>query len=1024
MERLPLALRQVLESGDCVLFIGAGVGSHLKRPDGSAAPDGAKLATDLCTHFGVTPASTDLARVAELVEIRKTRTQLINFVKRSLDVEPDETFQWLATFKWRAIFTTNYDRAIERAYELNPNPHQSPVSMSATSDLKYTDPRVEIPIFHLHGALFGPQASHIVITQTDYARFKDKRQMLWSRLKTEFATSTLFYVGYSGRDPNWQLVLDELTQEFYPSELPQSFRLDPFPDELDVELLKNRHIETLKGNLGEFRDQTVAERVEFRPDPEFLGRYKRDVPRDLVDAFDANPVALLRLLTSWQYVNGLDFRETPNTAQFLKGDKPNWSLVGANIPFKRDLEDELWEDVLEFATTPNAKSRALAMIGPAGYGTTTLLMGVAAKVVSERIGPVFILRESAVVLEGDMQYAATLFPDVTCFFVIDQAREHAPSLNASLLQLRQSEKSCLFLLGERKNEWRMARPRMNVKEFELLPLSDLEIERLLNYLSTEKALGRLEELDRNFQFNIVKQRHEKQLLVTMREVTEGEGFDRIIENEYRGIGDKNGADSSTARALYLLISCFYQQGVMIRDKLLADIMGKALPLLYSEIGEALEGLVTFEETDIARGEYAARTRHRIIAEIVWKKCGVPTEREGILLAAMERLNLSYRLDKNIFDKFVRSDEIVESIRTLENKTKFFETACKREPTNPYVLQHFARMLLREQKLTLALAQIDSALKMDNANLVFHHTRGAILAASALAAEKEDLGQKWLLQSEKELMHGIDANPRDDYFYQTLAQLYLDWAKRLEDEAEASEYIKKCEATISRGLRMVRDRDALWIISADVQKYLGNQPARIQKLKRAVEESGTDVVARYLLGRLYRQQGEHQQTITVLDSVVRSQFSEFRSFVEYVRAMLQLNEPYSKCIAVLSQARLDGITDPSYVGLLGGLYVMNGELKEALRTFEEAEKQEFGYEEKKRIQFRPSDPVTHSRPRVVGTIVTVKPSYVFIRADRYPDVISHMTKVGQTTLQRGTRVTFEPAFSARGCIGENLKLQTA
>src|SRR5262249_44359854 len=156
------------------------------------------------------------------------------------NLEPDSFFQWLTTFKWRAIFTTNYDRAIERAYELNPIPLQTAVSVSATSDLQYTDPRLQVPIFHLHGSLFGPNASHIVITQTDYARFKEKRQMLWNRLKTEFATSTLFYVGYSGRDPNWQLVLDELTQEFYPSGLPLSFRLDPSPDEIDTELLKNR----------------------------------------------------------------------------------------------------------------------------------------------------------------------------------------------------------------------------------------------------------------------------------------------------------------------------------------------------------------------------------------------------------------------------------------------------------------------------------------------------------------------------------------------------------------------------------------------------------------------------------------------------------------------------------------------------------------------------------------------------------------------------------------------------------------
>ena len=41
MITLPLGLRQALESGDCVLFVGAGVGTHFKNSDGSQAPDGA-----------------------------------------------------------------------------------------------------------------------------------------------------------------------------------------------------------------------------------------------------------------------------------------------------------------------------------------------------------------------------------------------------------------------------------------------------------------------------------------------------------------------------------------------------------------------------------------------------------------------------------------------------------------------------------------------------------------------------------------------------------------------------------------------------------------------------------------------------------------------------------------------------------------------------------------------------------------------------------------------------------------------
>jgi hypothetical protein len=1025
MDRLPLGLRQVLESGDCVLFIGAGVGAHLKKPDGKTAPDGSTLAKELIAHFGLPATSTDLAKVAELVEIRKDRNQLDAFLKKTLaDVEPDEVFRWLTTFRWRAIFTTNYDRGIERAYDLNPNTPQTPISLSVTAELQQTDPRVQVPIYHLHGSLYGPNPSHIVITQTDYARYKERRRMLWERLKLEFATSTFLYIGYSGRDPNWQLVLDELTQEFLPSELPHSYRLDPFADDIDVEILKSRNLETLRVNLAEFQALVKAEIGDFRQDPDALKKYEKHVPADLQFAFEKSAAALLRFLNSWIYVNAANFHEKSNVDKFLEGDKPSWSLVGESIPFERDIEEEMWENILEFGTNPKAKSKAIALLAPAGFGVTTLLMTLAANVVAAKLGPVFMLRDGAQVLEGDVAFAATLFPGIASFFFVDQAREHAIALNTALLQQRQTDSSCLFVIGERKNEWRLARSRMKVDEYELEPLSDAEIDRLLDYLAKQDALGKLAELERAFQFAIVKGKHEKQLLVALREATEGIGFDAIIENEYRGIFDKDSQESSgLAKDVYLLTACFHQQGIFIRDNLLAEILRRQLTDLYALLGDALEGLVTFEETDVARGEYAARTRHRTIAEIVWKRCGLPATKESLLQSAMEKLNLSYRLDNIIFEKFVRNDEIVETFQTLDGKIRFFETAYKRDPNNPYVLQHFARMLLREKRTSLALAQINAALQMDNKSRVLHHTKGTILADLAISVDNEDVGRKWMQQSEHEFRTCIAMNAADDYSYVGLASLFLEWGKRVVGADEASDYITKSEHTISEGLRVVKQREALLIVSSEVQRWLENEPSRLAKLRMAVTEGGsTAVIPRYLLGRAYRKGGEPAKCIEVLDPIVKSQFGEFRSAIEYVRAMLDLGESFSKCAAVLSLSQLDGVTSPAYVSLLGGLLFMDGKTGEATRVFDESVKQGFSFEERNFLNFRPHDPANPVAPiRLTGRVVTVKPGYVFIQHDTYPDFMSRSTRVRDTILQKGSQVTFEPAFCAKGPNGTRVQL---
>jgi tetratricopeptide (TPR) repeat protein len=1027
MIKLPLGLRQVLESGDCVLFAGAGIGGHFKRPDGSKAPDGVELAQSLANHFKLNTTSTDLPKVAQLVEIRKSRAELDGFVKKALaNLEPDEYIKWLTTFRWRGIFTTNYDVGLERAYALNPIPPQIAIPISATADLQHTDFTIQVPIFHLHGTPYNPSPSPMVITQTDYARYQDNRRMVWNLLKNECATSTFLYVGYSGRDPNWQLILDETSREFFPSEPPQGYRIDPYADEIDVELHKARKLETLVIDLPHFKALVDAELGDYRQEPDTVNRYKDKVPHDLRDHFIANPSAMLRFLNSWEYVNGVAFTQVPNIKDFLKGSKPNWGLMAQNRRFVRDVEEDLWDWVAEFATNPAARSAAIAVTGPAGYGITTILMGLAVKIVEERIGPVFILREGAEVQEGDVAYAATLFPDVPCYFFVDQAREHAGALQTALAQQKQTKTNCLFIAGERRNEWLTARTRPKAEEFDVPPLSDPEIERLLDFLTAEKALGEMEHLDRKFQFQIVKNRHEKQLLVAMREATAGEGvgFDVIIENEYRGIEQEHPAQSLFAKELYLLVCCFYQHGVLIRDRLLEAVLSSPLHTLHQEVGAALEGLIEYTEINVTLGEYAARARHRIIAEIVWKKCGTQDKKEALLQTAMEKLNLYYRLDKVVFDKFVRSDEIVETFRTLEGKTKFFETACRNEPDNPFVLQHFARMLLRENKLSLALAQIDRAITKDKDKTIrsLHHTRGLVLGEMALSENSLDLARKRMAQAEREFNFCISAKEKDDFGYSGLANLYLGWAKKTKSENDATEYLTKAESVISEALKIVTARTAHLIISAEIQRELGDQPARLGKLREAVSSNSASVIGRYLLARAYRQQGLPQKTIEVLEPVIKTEFREVRAYIEYTRAMLEVGESIKRCSATLMQCKLDGLSDPAFVGLYGGLLYMDGRYEEAKRLWEEAREHSFSPEERIRAQYEPRDPSDQSKKlRLSGTIDGVKSSYVFIKPDDGPTIISAITMIAGTLLQRGMKVTFEPSFSAKGSYAEHVQL---
>jgi tetratricopeptide (TPR) repeat protein len=735
------------------------------------------------------------------------------------------------------------------------------------------------------------------------------------------------------------------------------------------------------------------------------------IPSDLSPAYTKNPASVLRLLASWTYVNQAPFNVTPNTEAFLRGDRANWGLIADHQHFERDIEEDVYDEMLEYATSESRNTASLVVVGSAGYGMSTVLLSIAVRLVKEHAGPVFIHKPGAPFVEGDIEFAASMFPGRRPFLVVDSAADYVQSISTTISRLRELKWPAMFMLGERKNEWRHARGRFTPTEYEIESLSDPEIGRLLDCLARNGALGELEKLNRDTQVAVVKSKHSKELLVTMREATEDKRFDAIIESEFRGIGD------DLSRRLYLAVCGVFQHGAYARDSLLAQLLGHSLPDLYSATKTATEGVVIFDCIDEAKGVYAARARHRIIAEVVWERCGDQAEKETLLQSFLSLLNLNYAADKNAFEQFIRSDRVVEVLRSFEGKVRFFETACQKDPASPYVRQHYARMLNREGKSELALSQIDEAIRLRRDLRVLHHTRGVILTQLTMNTESLDLARRRLTQSEHAFRQGLSMYERDEYSFQGLASLYLEWAKRV-PEPESTEYIAKCEETISEGLKMVRARDGLRIVSSEVEKWLGNKPERLEALKKAVAESPGSIIARYLLGRAYRAASEPEKAMEVLEFVIKNHPNEFRACVEYALALADSGASYSESIAVLHIGNLYGLSDPRYIATLGGMLFMERKFSEADTVFAEVRKRSFQSSEVNAVHFRPRDPADRSHTlRIEGRVVAVKAGYAFVEAAEYPRFFCPGSKFGGLLLTPGMKVSFEPAFSAKGAIAD-------
>lgn len=167
---IPFELKQVIESGNAILFVGAGIGFNMKSNTGKHAPTGSQLAEILSLQFDV-PSSgiTDLAKISQFIVAQKGGKQELNTFLRDFldDFGPDEFMLWIPTIRWKAIFTTNYDRCIQKAYDNCSEPAQQYITVTHLSGLPAHVPFQEVPIIHLHGSLFSDRSPDILITQQD-----------------------------------------------------------------------------------------------------------------------------------------------------------------------------------------------------------------------------------------------------------------------------------------------------------------------------------------------------------------------------------------------------------------------------------------------------------------------------------------------------------------------------------------------------------------------------------------------------------------------------------------------------------------------------------------------------------------------------------------------------------------------------------------------------------------------------------------------------------------------------------------
>ncbi|MBY3526766.1 SIR2 family protein [Rhizobium laguerreae] len=196
-----------LHDGTGAIFVGAGVSMAAGYPSWS------ELLTDIGSEIGVN--SRDILDLAALAQwhIRETgaATGVRNVIRREIGLErplPD-VVQTLARLPVRHIWTTNYDRLIERAFTEIGRP-LTPVSSASDLSLKAAPGAARL--YKMHGTV--DRLDDIVISTDDYELYRTKRKAFLPLLEAHLSSMSMLFIGLSLTDPNIRHVLSLIRESF------------------------------------------------------------------------------------------------------------------------------------------------------------------------------------------------------------------------------------------------------------------------------------------------------------------------------------------------------------------------------------------------------------------------------------------------------------------------------------------------------------------------------------------------------------------------------------------------------------------------------------------------------------------------------------------------------------------------------------------------------------------------------------------------------------------------------------------
>ncbi|USD67720.1 SIR2 family protein [Vibrio sp. SCSIO 43136] len=748
-----------IEPSKTVLFFGAG--SSIP----SGAPSVSGLISEIGRKFNLDTDGYSLTELSSLAEDKTSRKELISFLRPMFERQRvTGAMLNLPLYKWKNIYTTNYDTFIEQAYSKKEIP--LPVLSTNYDFAEQTHPEVT-KLYKLHGTIdkdiSDGHQSRIIISETDYDHTSDYRDALWDAFKFDMSSSSLVIIGYSLSDSHIKDLVNRAIKINNQSHSPATIYLILYTkDENRASLLEKRGVKVAFGSVDDFFSQL----------------HKFNEPEKVLYTSSGNPFDRYPLLQAITYTVKDQLRNTDkNVSAMFHGWPATYSDIKAGLTFERPISRRI-KDALNLTDV-----LMCTILGPSGMGKSTLARQVLLSYHNKGLhcwehksSHQFLPHEwrgVARLLESNNQKGVVL---------VDDAHIHLNEINtlADLLSA-DGNNSLKVILTSTRNKWypRIKSPTVFNKgeEFVVRKLCEVEIENLLNLVESHPEL---QPLVANTFAGFSKSERKRRLtakcesdtFVCLKNIFASEQFDDIVLREFADLEPE-------LREIYRLVSAMESAGVNVHRQLVIRLLGIPAQSVAASISNLVDIIHEYTISD-REGIYGWKGRHPVITDIISKyKMQDETEYYQLFERVIDSIIPTYDVEIRTIKQLCDFDSGISRFPDKQKRNKLLRKMISKAPGERIPRHRLIRYLIDINELEKAETEIrlyENDFKQDSA--MFRYQALLLMARSERTKGILDEDRVSILEMARiKVAKGIEKFKNNKHLLKTYCDVGLELFKR-------------------------------------------------------------------------------------------------------------------------------------------------------------------------------------------------------------------------------------------------------